>query len=81
LSVRFPEVAGADLLARLPELCASTGSACHSGQVSMSPTLRAMGLTVTQARGTVRLSVGWYTTEDEIQRAANLLIDAWEALV
>ena len=81
LSVRFPEVAGADLLARVPELCASTGSACHSGQVSMSPTLRAMGLTVAQARGTVRLSVGWYTTDDEIQRAANLLIDAWEALV
>ena len=81
LSVRFPEVAGADLLARIPELCASTGSACHSGQVSMSPTLRAMGLTVAQARGTVRLSVGWYTTEDEVQRAANLLIGAWEALV
>jgi cysteine desulfurase len=41
LSVSFPEVAGADLLARIPELCASTGSACHSGHFSMSPTLNA----------------------------------------
>jgi cysteine desulfurase len=81
LSVSFPEVAGADLLARLPELCASTGSACHSGHFGMSPTLAAMGLSVDEARGTVRLSVGWFTSEDEIQRAADLLIGAWEAMV
>jgi cysteine desulfurase len=80
LSVSFPEVAGADLLARIPELCASTGSACHSGHFGMSPTLNAMRLSVGQARGTVRLSVGWYTSEDEIQRAADLLIGAWEAM-
>jgi cysteine desulfurase len=80
LSVSFPEVAGADLLARIPELCASTGSACHSGHHGMSPTLNAMGLSIAQARGTVRLSVGWYTSEDEIQRAADLLIGAWEAM-
>jgi cysteine desulfurase len=81
LSVSFPEVAGAELLARIPELCASTGSACHSGHYGMSPTLNAMGLSIAQARGTVRLSVGWFTSEDEIQRAADLLIGAWEAMV
>jgi cysteine desulfurase len=32
------------------------------------------------ARGTIRLSVGWYTTEDEIDRAADLLLSAWEDL-
>jgi cysteine desulfurase len=81
LSVSFPEVAGTDLLARIPELCASTGSACHSGHFGVSPTLAAMGLSVEEARGTVRLSVGWFTSEEEVERAAELLIGAWEALV
>jgi cysteine desulfurase len=80
LSVSFPGVMGHELLARIPDLCASTGSACHGQAESMSPTLAAMGASAEQARGTVRLSVGWYTTEDEVDRAASLLLDAWEAL-
>ena len=40
-----------------------------------------MGLTAQTARGTIRLSVGWQTTVDEIDRAANLLVGAWEALL
>ncbi len=80
LSVNFPSVVGADLLARIPELCASTGSACHSGLTRVSPTLAAMGVTPDIAQGTVRLSVGWYTSEEQIDRAAELLIGAWESL-
>ncbi|NLF71439.1 MAG: cysteine desulfurase [Candidatus Anammoximicrobium sp.] len=80
LSLNFPEVAAGDLIARLPELCLSTGSACHSGTTGMSPTLAAMGLDPDVARGTVRISVGWFTSEEEIDRAANLLIGAWESL-
>lgn len=80
LSVCFPDVAGHDLLARVPELCASTGSACHSGVAGMSPTLAAMKVSPEQARGTVRLSVGWYSSEEEIDRAGELLLGAWEAL-
>src|SRR5262245_17283767 len=80
LSVNFPAVNGAALLDRCPELCASTGAACHSGSAHMSATLRAIGLRPEVARGTVRLSVGWYTNEDEVDRAANLLIAAWEYL-
>ncbi|HZL87222.1 MAG TPA: cysteine desulfurase family protein [Pirellulaceae bacterium] len=80
LSVSFPGVAGHELLARIPELCASTGSACHSGTAAMSPTLAAMGVEAEAARGTVRLSLGWYTSEDEVDRAASLLAGAWEAI-
>jgi cysteine desulfurase len=80
LSVNFPEVTGGDLLGRLPELCASTGSACHSGLTKMSATLQAIGLAPEVARGTVRLSVGWYTSEEEIDRASELLLGAWDAL-
>ena len=80
LSVCFPKVAGRDILARLPELCASTGSACHStGQVE-SATLTAMGKGIDHISGTIRLSCGWYTSQDEIDRVAGLLIDAWENL-
>jgi cysteine desulfurase len=81
LSVNFPGVVGADLLARIPELCASTGAACHSGMTQVSPTLAAMGVTPEIAQGTVRLSVGWYTSEEQIDKAAELLIGAWESLV
>ncbi len=80
LSVSFPGVIGHELLARTPELCASTGSACHGQAESISPTLAAMGVSAEQARGTVRLSVGWYTTEDEVDRAAGLLLEAWQML-
>ena len=80
LSVSFPIVAGRDVLARLPELCASTGSACHStGQVE-SATLAAMGKGIDHIAGTIRLSCGWYTSQDEVDRVAGLLIDAWENL-
>ena len=78
LSVNFPRASGQELLARIPELCASTGAACHSGSDNLSPTLAAIGLAPVIAQGTVRLSVGWYTAEDDIERAANLLLSAWE---
>jgi cysteine desulfurase len=79
LSVNFPGVVGTELLARIPELCAATGAACHSGSTSMSATLKAIGLSPEVARGTLRLSCGWYTSEEEIIRAASLLVGAWEA--
>lgn len=80
LSVNFPHVSGGDLLARTPEIAASTGSACHASMTKISDTLAAIRLTQDQARGTVRLSVGWYTSEEDIDRAAELLIGAWESL-
>jgi cysteine desulfurase len=80
LSVNFPCVMGRELLARIPELCASTGAACHSGVTNVSATLAAIGVKPEVARGTVRLSVGWNTSEEEIDRAVNLLVAAWEGL-
>jgi len=80
LSVNFPDVTGGELLARTPEICASTGSACHASMTKLSATLAAIRLTPDQACGTVRLSIGWYTSEEDIDRAAELLIGAWESL-
>lgn len=80
LSVNFPGVVGAKLLAATDGLFASTGSACHSGTAKMSSTLRAIGLSEDVAQGTVRLSLGWNTTREEIEIAAEMLIGAWESM-
>ncbi len=80
LSVVFPHVSGHQLLQRAHHVYASTGSACHSGNASRSATLENLGLDVETARGTVRLSLGWHTTEAEIQQAANSLVAAWQSL-
>lgn len=80
LSVNFPRVRGQALLARMPEICASTGAACHTGDSALSDTQRAIGLPPEIARGTVRFSVGLYNDEVEIDRAASMIVAAWEAL-
>ena len=74
LNVSFVGHVGADLLARVPDVAASTGSACHEGVVSQSPVLCAMGVPPEVGRGAVRLTVGRWTTEDEVDRAAETLV-------
>jgi cysteine desulfurase len=81
LSVSFPGVSGHELLQRASNVLASTGSACHSGLGTRSATLENLGLDLETARGTVRLSLGWPTTADEIQRAGAALASAWQSLV
>lgn len=80
LSVNIKGISSRDLLARIPEVCASTGAACHSERDEVSGTLAAMGVPASNARGTVRFSVGWPTSLEEIDRAASLVCDAWEQL-
>lgn len=74
LNVSFKGWNGSELLSNIPELATSTGSACHEGHVSISPVLQAMGIEPSIAQGAVRLSVGRFTTEAEVDRAAELLI-------
>ena len=71
----FVGLIGAELLAAVPEIAASTGSACHDGSVSISPVLAAMKVEPGIAGGAVRLSLGRHTTEAEIDRAADLLVE------
>jgi cysteine desulfurase len=76
LNVSFVGHIGAELLQKVPEIAASTGSACHEGHISLSPVLCAMGVAPAVGKGAVRLSVGRFTTEEEIDRAAEALIAA-----
>jgi cysteine desulfurase len=76
LSACFSGHIGAELLERVPEIAASTGSACHEGSVILSAVLQAMGVASKRGQGTLRLTVGRFTTEDEIDRAAAALVRA-----
>jgi cysteine desulfurase len=76
LNVSFLGYVGGELLARVPEICASTGAACHSGDAKPSAVLTAMGIPRERAIGAVRFSVGRPTTEAEIDRAVAMIVKA-----
>jgi cysteine desulfurase len=54
-------------------ICASTGSACSSGSLEASHVLLAMGLRHEQAHGSLRFTLGKWTTDDEIARVVTAL--------
>lgn len=66
LNVSFVGMVGAEVLAGLNGVAASTGSACHSGRVELSPVLAAMGVPEKIGMGAVRFSLGRQTTDAEI---------------
>lgn len=76
LNVSFPGSSGRAVLEACPEVEASTGSACHEGGESASAVLLAMGLSKARGLGAVRLTLGLHTTEEEVGRAAGLLVAA-----
>ncbi|MCP4250172.1 MAG: cysteine desulfurase, partial [bacterium] len=76
LNVGFPGHIGIELLAKLPELCASPGAACHSDRPIPSAVLQAMGVSDEAAVGAIRFSFGRFNTEDEIDRGAEQVIRA-----
>lgn len=66
LNVSFIDHIGADILARLDGVAASTGSACHAGRIEHSPVLAAMAVPSRVRMGAIRFSLGRTTTDDEI---------------
>jgi len=77
LSVALPGSDANGLIGDLAEdMAASAGSACHSGATMISYVLQAMGVEPGLARSTIRLSVGRFTTEEEIDRAVELILAA-----
>ena len=69
LSISFRGVEADRVLASLPTVAASAGAACHSDRVEVSHVLAAMNVPEEYAMGTLRLTVGRFTTGDEIDRA------------
>jgi cysteine desulfurase len=71
----FPGRRGEDMLLALDlqGVAASSGSACASGSLDPSHVLLAMGLDLNDALGSLRLTTGWTTTDEEISRAIEIL--------
>ncbi len=77
LSVSFPSHIGGEILAKVPDVCASTGAACHAGDAKPSRVLTAMGHSRDRAVGTIRFSLGHPTTRDEIDAVVDQLIQTF----
>lgn len=73
VSVDFVEGESMLLTLDLEGICASTGSACSSSSLEPSHMLLAIGLSHEQAHGSLRFSLGKWTTEEDIERVLDVL--------
>jgi cysteine desulfurase len=80
LNLTFPGVLGESMLIALDleGVEVSMGSACAAGAVEPSHVLLAMGLSRDEARSSLRLSLGWNTAADEVDRAAEIIARVWQ---
>jgi cysteine desulfurase len=80
LNILIEGIKSEKLITRVPQLAMATGSACTSALPQPSHVLLAMGLTEEQAYSSLRLSIGRFTTEDEINQTILLLSEAIKKL-
>ncbi len=78
LNVNFVGQIGAEVLAALDGVAASTGSACHAGRVELSPVLDAMGVAPQVGMGAVRFSLGRESTQEQVDSVISQLRQ-WDA--
>jgi len=79
LNLTFPGASAVDLMAAVPDLCVSTGSACSSAAVEPSYVLRALGLSDDAAARSLRIGIGRFTSAADIDYAAAALAAAHAA--
>ena len=77
-NLRFVGADADAVLANMHPVAASAGSACSSGSIEPSPVLLAMGLSRHAAFESVRFSLGRFTTEQDIEVAAEITVTAVE---
>lgn len=75
-SITFADTPADAVLTAMPHVAASIGSACSSGAIEPSHVLLAMGLTPDEADSTIRFSIGFATTDEDIQEAITCIRDA-----
>lgn len=80
LNMSIDGVIGEEVLAETPEIASSTGSACHEGNTDPSDVLMAMGMSRERALGALRLTLGRWSTESEIERAAIAIAETVQRL-
>ena len=80
LNVSLPGIDGSTLQEAAPEICASTGAACHERSVTLSHVLAAMQVPKEIGRGAIRLTLGRKNTRPEIETAATMIVAAYNTL-
>ena len=75
LNISIKGVMGEELLSQIPEIAASTGSACHAGSTKPSAVLLAMGISKERALGSLRLSLGRWSTKEEVNKVSQLIVN------
>jgi cysteine desulfurase len=75
LNISIRGIGGEELLSQIPEVAASTGAACHAGSTEPSSVLLEMGLDRNVALGALRLTLGRWTTGEEIDTAGELIVE------
>jgi cysteine desulfurase len=80
LNLRIAGVEGDSLLAALPDVALSSGSACTSATLEPSHVLRAIGLDDDAAHGSIRFGVGRFNTETDIDFAIERVVHEVERL-
>lgn len=78
INFRIDGVPALSLLASMPSIAASAGSACHAGKDTPSAVLLALGLDTADALGAVRVSLGRWSTDDEVDQAVTQIISTAE---
>ncbi len=76
LSISFPDLRADHIMAAMPEVAVSAGAACHGGGPVASRVLTAMGVPNRWALGTLRISLGRMTTEEDVERGCSRIIEA-----
>ncbi|GAA5096146.1 cysteine desulfurase family protein [Wohlfahrtiimonas larvae] len=80
INIHVPDVYGETLMASVPHLCFSRGSACNSDETLPSHVLTELGYSDKHARESVRISLGRYLLEDDFKQAVNDLAKSIEQL-
>jgi cysteine desulfurase len=75
LNISFTFVEGESMMMAIKDVAVSSGSACTSASLEPSYVLHAMGVSDDAAHSSIRFSVGRFTTEEEIDYVADLLVE------
>ncbi len=81
LNISIRGVIGEELLSRTPAIATSTGAACHAGSTEPSSVLLEMGLSRELSLGALRLTLGRWSTAEETDTAAELIVRQAKLLV
>ncbi len=80
LSLELPGVTAEALQRQIPEICFGPSYPCNGKRRTTTSSLASLGLSEAQIASTLRISLGWTTSDDELQRAVHLIASAYESL-